>query len=299
MANKLKSQVSFRAFHIDGLEEDEIRKKEYSFQSITFDTGGNVLTETTHTPDGELEHQSTYRYNESGLAIEEILMEADEVISEHRTAEFDDQGRKWKERLHYIDGSYDETVYSYDESGNLTGMKTCDSEGEAGNTVVFSYSGSVLTSQREFDAQGELLSEKRFDYDESGNLVTESVSGTEEDVEMVYDYDEQGHRIMSRKYNSEGHLLERISYSRDEQGRATEAKEEGASGTEIVKMEYDEKGNMLRQITVNEDGMLISSVERTFDETDKLLTSRVSLESRGQRPAQDYRIRFEYEYYPE
>jgi len=299
MAKKLKSQVSYRAVHVDGLEEDDIRKKEYLFQSVSYDPSGNVLGEMTHTPEGEIEHQSTYRYDEAGLVIEEILMESDELISEHKTLEYDEHGRKVKEKLHYLDGSYDETLYSYDEAGSLTGMDTRSSDGEAGNTVVFEYNGSGLSAQREFDAEGELLSEKRFEHDESGNLVTESVGGTGDDFEMVYDYDAGGHRGMTRKYDPDGRLLERMTYIRDEQGRATEVKEESSSGTELIKMEYDDRGNLLIQTAMSEDGSLISRVDRSYDEENRILSTRVLFESRGQRPTQDYRIRFVYEYYPE
>jgi len=58
MSSKLMTLTSFRAVHVDGLEEDAIRDKEYLYQVTRYDAGGNILSEETFGQDGEREHKS-------------------------------------------------------------------------------------------------------------------------------------------------------------------------------------------------------------------------------------------------
>ena len=73
--------------------------------------------------------------------------------------------------------------------------------------------------------------------------------------------------------------------------------EESVTGIEILNIEYDEQGNMAVQETVTEKDELISRVERSHDENNQIMTTHIHIEGRGQRPSQDYRIRFEYVYF--
>lgn len=288
--------TSFRAMHVDGLGEEEILKHEFVFQVSQYDNSGNLLMEETYLPDKSLEHRSSYRYNEGGQLIEEILEEEDGFISEHKTMEYDPEGRLHKVMLHYLDESYDVTEYHYDLEGRVIERKVTDSEGESGNRTVITYEGELLISEIEYDQDGEIIAGRKFEYDDKGNLITEEEEGPD-NFRRAHTYDDAGIRTVSRKYNQDGQLIEKQSFIYDDQGRSTEVKEESRSGVEILRMDYDAQGNMIRQNSYNDKEELISSVERQYTTDNRIHKTRVRVEGSGQRPPQDYRLRFEYEFF--
>ena len=297
MAVKLKSTTSYRAIHTDGLEELEIREREYLYQFTEYNENGNILLEETHIPDGSVEHKASYRYDPDGRLVEELLLEEDDFVSEHRTMEYNEKGHIWKERMHYLDGSYDETVYHYDEEGKLIMKESAGDDGESGNTVKLEYNGKYPVSEMEYDADGQIVSERHFEFDEAGNLVSESIDSPEEKFEQLHEYDGKGNRLVTRRYDEAGHLVERSTYTRDEQGQALQVKDESVTGIEILKIQYDDQGNMLIQETVTDTDEPVSLIERSYDGNNQVVTTQVHVEGRGQRPPQDYRIRFEYIYF--
>jgi len=298
MTPKLKSSRSYRANHTDGLEEEEIRGHEYPYQSTQFDENGNVLSEETFDQDGEIEHKLSYSYDGQGRMVEEILIEEDDFVSEHRTMEYDEQGKLCREQLHYLDESFDETTFTYSDDGLLLSKRTTGSDGEAGNRIEFAYEGKFLVSEIEYDPEGDMISKKLFGFEE-GKLTEESVESKDEEWRLIHEYDETGKRLSSKRYNSKGQLVERSTFSYDEAGHATGISEETVSGTEQVRMEYDEKGNLLVQESLNQEEEVLSRIDRTYDEHNQVLTTHVFVDGRGQRAMQDYRIRFDYEFYTE
>jgi antitoxin component YwqK of YwqJK toxin-antitoxin module len=293
----LKNSTSFRAIHTDGLEETEIRQHEYKFQVTEYDEKGNVLLEETYVADGSLGHKASYRYDSESRLIEELLLEEDDFVSEHRTMEYDEKSRLWKERSHYLDESYDETVFEYDEDGKLLSKVTTGDDGESGNTVKIEYNGKNPVSEIEYDSDEEIVGERHFEYDEDGNLESEAIRNQDGEYELMHEYDGNGNRIVSKRYNSQGQLMERSTYKYNEQGKVVEVKEESTTGTEIMSIEYDDNGNMILQDSLTEDELPVSRIERTYDEHNQILTTRVHVEARGQQPPQDYRIRFEYTFF--
>jgi YD repeat-containing protein len=296
MTAVLKSMTLYRAMHIEGLDEEEILKHEFVFQVSKYDTAGKLLTEESYLSDNSLEHRYSYRYNESGQLVEEKLEEGDDFISEHKTMEYDNEGRLLRVKLHYLDDTYDESEYHYDSKGRLIERSVTDSDGEAGNRTLITYNGDLLISEKEFDQEGGIISGKSFEYDEKGNLLSEEEEGTDF-FRVAHTYDDAGLRTFSRKYDQEGHLIEKQSYMFDDQGRSTEVKEESRNGVEIQKIEYDERGNIIHQDSYNDKEELLSKIERQYNSDNRIVTTRVRVEGSGQRPPQDYRIRFDYEYY--
>lgn len=294
MDQKLKVVTSFRAVHTDGLEEERIRDKEYLYQRTEYDESGHLLSEETFMADGSLEHKSSYTFDNEGRMIEEILVEEGDIISEHRTMEYDQKGRLLSEKRHYLDESYDESTYTYDAEDRIIEKVTAGSDGEFGSKLIFRYEGKYLVSETEYDIDGDILSSREFEYDEKGNLISESINSPEETFEASHEYDDNGHRKVSRKYDDQGHLVERHTYTREADSLVA-IKEESVTGTELISLEYDERGNLLRQETTKEKGDFVSRIIRSYDEHDLLQTTQVFMEGSGQRLAQDYRIRFEYE----
>ena len=299
MENKLKSTISYRATNIEGLDEEEILRLEKVYQKTSFDEKSNVLSEETITPDGILEHKAVYAYTAEGQIREEILMEEDGFVSEHRTMEYNSEGKLISERLHYLDESYDETVFEYDSAGLLVSKITTDSDGEVTSKVFLTYENGRLVKESEENEEGDVLLRNEFKFDEAGNLIEESVVGGAEEYTATHEYDADGHRKVSRKYNEEGHLIERYTYTRDEFGKLTDIKEETVSGIELMHMEYDEAGNVILQESTTESEEVVSRIERTYIASNLVNTSTVFIAGKGQRTPQHYRLRFDYEFWSE
>ncbi|NVO19964.1 MAG: hypothetical protein HXX13_09700 [Bacteroidetes bacterium] len=297
MTLKLKSTTSFRAIHVNGLEDQEIREHEYQYQYSEYDDAGHLLMEITYLSDGSIEHKSSYRYSPEGNLVEELLIEEDDFVSEHRTMEYNESGKLWKEQNHYMDGSYDETIYQYDEEGILQFRETTGEDGEKGNKVKYEYLVSRPVSEIETDPDGDIVSEKKVEYDEAGNVVMELLRSHDEYFELLHEYDDKGFRSVTRKYNEQEELIGRITYERDADGRSVLIKEETVTGIEVMTLEYDAQGNIILQDTVSDTGDPISCIERTYDVNGQQITTTVHIEGRGQIPPQDYRIRFESEYF--
>ena len=291
----MKYIKSYRANNIDGLEESGIREKEFIFQETSFELANQPIEEITYLSDGSIEHIYKYKYDERGNVVDEILEEGDGEVTEHRSMEYDKDGKIVKEYVHYLDGSADQLIFTYDGEGRLVGKKNIDSEGESGNYFEITFNGKLLGSETEYDSERQILTQQELSYDEEGRLIEEFHLTQDGSYTFVMDYDENGSLSVRRRYDAEGHLLERSTYNYNADGRLAEAMEETGNGIEITVITYDEAGNMLLQEEKTQEGELRSHIERTYNEQNQLLTTSVVIQRPGQQVPQNYRIRFEYE----
>jgi len=291
----MKHVKSFRANHISELDETEIREKEYILQYTEFDEAGHPIEAITYLPDGSVEHKYKYKYNSEGKLIDEILLESDDEVTEHRSMEYNDEGQLVKEFIHYLDGTADVMIFTYDNEGRLLSRRSVDSDGETGNYLVNVYEGDHVVSESEYDIAGEIITQRKIIYDEDGKITEEVFRTPEENYNILYSYDEKGVASVRRRYNEEKHLMERNTFTYDFEGRLSESMEETSSGIEITYTGYDSSGNVILQEEKSEDGELLSSIERTYDDTNRPLTTSVFSQKPGQQVPQHYRIRIEYE----
>lgn len=291
----MKYMKSFRANHISELDETEIREKEYLHQYTEFDETGHPIEAITYQPDGTVEHKYQYKYNSEGKVVDEILIESDDEVTEHRSMEYNEQGQLAKEYIHYLDGTADQLIYTYDKEGHLLSRRSVDSDGETGNYLVNVYEGDHLVSESEYDITGTIITQRKIIYDEAGNIIEEVFKTPEENYNILYSYDEKGVASVRRRYNEDKHLMERNTFTYDFEGRLSESMDETSSGIEITYTAYDSAGNIILQEEKTEDGELISSVERTYDSSNRPLNTSVFSRKPGQQLPQHYRMRMEYE----
>jgi YD repeat-containing protein len=292
----MKSVKSFRANNISDLEESEIREKEFIHQLTEFDANGNPLQVTTYNPDGSVEHKYKYQYSSDGKLIDEMLLEADDEVTEHRSMVYDSEGRLVKEFIHYLDDSADVLMFTYDTEGRLLSRRSVDNEGETGNYLVNVYSGTKLVSESEYDISGEIITQRKIVYNENGKITEEIFRTPEQNYHILYSYDENGTASVSRKYNEDKHLTERNTFTYNTEGRLSESMEETSSGIEITYIKYDEAGNVVLQEEKSEEGNLLSCIERTYDSDNRLLTTSVLSQRPAANAPQHYRIRYEFEF---
>lgn len=291
----MKFVKSFRANNISDLDEAEIREKEFIYQSTEFDENGHPVEVITFHHDGTVEHKYKYQYNSEGKVIDELLLEADDEITEHRSMEYNSEGLLAKEYIHYLDGTSDQLIFTYDDAGRLLSRRCIDSDGETGNYLVNVYDGTHLVSETEYDIAGEIITQRKIVYDEDDKIIEEVFRTPEEDYQFLYSYDEQGVASVRRRYNADKHLMERNTFTYDSEGRLSESMDETTSGIEITYTGYDEIGNIILQEEKTEDGELLSSIMRTYDEANHPLATSVHSKRPGQQVPQHYRIRIEYE----
>lgn len=291
----MKYIKSFRANNIADLDETEIREKEFMHQFTEFDEAGHPIEAITYNPDGTVEHTYQYKYNSEGKLVDEILIESDDEVAEHRSMEYNQEGQLVKEYIHYLDGTADSLLFTYDEQGRLISRRSIDSDDETGNYLVNVYEGVHLVSESEYDIAGEIITQRKIIYDEAGNITEEIFRTPEANYSILYSYDEKGVASVRRRYNEAKHLMERNTFTYDFEGRLSESLNETSSGIEITYTEYDAAGNIILQEEKTEDGELRSSIERTYDESNRPLTTSVFEQRPGQQIPMNYRIRIEYE----
>jgi len=290
----MKHIKSYRANNITELEETEIREKEFVHQFTEFDDNGRPVEVITYLPDGSVEHRYKYQYNSEGKLIDELLIEADDEVTEHRSMEYNAQGQLIKEYIHYLDGTADQLIYTYDTQGRLLSKKCIDSDGITGNFFVNVYEGDLLVSESEYDVDGEIITQRKIVYGDEDKITEEVFRTPEENYHILYSYDESGSASVRRKYNEDKHLTERNTFTYNAEGLLSESMEESSSGIEITYITYDPSGNIILQEEKTENGELLSSLQRTFDSSNRVLTTVVNSLRPGQHVSQNYRIRMEY-----
>lgn len=291
----MKFVKTFRANNISDLDESEIRENEYLHESTEFNDAGLAIEAITYNPDGSVESVFKYQYNDAGLLEHELLFENDGEITQHRSLEYNAAGQVIKESVHYLDGTADDLLYTYDEKGRLVSRRSIDSDGETGNYLVNVYDGDHLVSESEYDISGEIITQRRIVYNDEGKMTEEIFVTPEENYHIVYNYDENGIASVRRRYNDEKHLMERNTFSYDSEGRLSESMEETSAGIEMSYTSYDEAGNIILQEEQTENGDLLSRIERTWDQAKRPLTTVVLSQRPGQMAPVHYRIRVQYE----
>ncbi|MDD5507144.1 MAG: hypothetical protein PHD25_02300 [Bacteroidales bacterium] len=283
-------------YGIDGFQADELYIETYSHAKTIFDEKGNVLEEINFTKDGDAESRYVHRYDGQGRVLETLYYSSDE-LTDRRTYERMADGTVVRELKHYLDGSFDAISYYYDDHGQLTEKVTSDEEGYVESKTVFEYLESRRLSEKEMDGEGAVISEKKYTYDDKGNLTEfeEWNSDNDSRLRTVEEYDDQGLHVLTSRYIN-GKLRERIGYTPDEQGRVAQMTEENERGASTYWFEYDQAGNVLVQEETDLQGEVISRMERTFDEGGKLLENKVFIDGRGRRMSQHYRIEYVYEW---
>ena len=291
----MKYLKSFRANNISDLDETEIREKEFIHQMTEFDDSGHPVEVTTYNPDGTIEHKYKYQYSADGKVLDELLLEADDEVTEHRSMVYDAEGKLVKEYIHYLDETADELIFTYDPEGRLLSRRSIDSDGETGNYLVNVYDGSKLVSESEYDIAGEIITQRKIIYNEEGQITEEVFRTPEENYHILYSNDEKGNVSVQRRYNEDKHLTGRNTYTYNTEGRLSESMEETSSGIEITYIVYDDAGNLVSQEEKTEEGELLSSFTRTYDSSNRLLSTSVFSDKPGQQVAQHYRVRLQYE----
>jgi YD repeat-containing protein len=228
----------------------------------------------------------TWAFDEAGVAIERVIFVydwRDGSLRERRVTLFDAGQPLATVAYDADDEPTGQTVFRYDGEGRLVEEVTVDGEGvetrriayehdAAGNVVrVAQYRGGALdrTVERDHDADGARLEERRFDGEGRLNQVSRyTVPGLEHVYEQL---DEEGEveatgRVIEGAFGTvlievlapDGTPVESYAWSYDDRGRVLERRSvyDGGEIEELLTYAYDDddRGNWVRQTTHEDYG---------------------------------------------
>ena len=222
-------------------------------ENATFTYNENNLPATCvyATEDG-YQHTCIFSYNER-FQLTKVACTDTTGLDEYWEEEYDEKGNLLREEFAYSDETLDTYVYTYNEKGYKATMEASFSDGtsyscvythdENGNEIlcVMTQGDSTITYEREYDADGKLLTETQKDQD--GN----------ESVKTLYAYDEKGHEI-SQTFIINGQEAGSFEYEYNDQGQLIrETYNLGGGMTIINEFEYDANGNIFKGRQKNAD----------------------------------------------
>lgn len=178
---------------------------------------------------------------------------------------YDENGDKTSETVSYPDKP-DETLYreyttQYQEDGSKivsesqTMLKTT---GESMSSETFEYEynpDGLLIRKTGFDRNGEYQGEIIYEYDENGNLISQSEGKPGSGISSLarsYEYDDTGKLIKETQFDFDGEINQYFTYEYDENGKQTVKHNYNPAGEEMVdpvvcqwKYEYDGEGRVV------------------------------------------------------
>ncbi len=251
-------------------------------------TGSVALVEEYRWYPGTTERQlfRSYAFDEGGVATERVVYLysfSDDSLRERQVTRYDAGRRVATVAYDADDQPTGETVYGYDGDGRLIEEITVDGDGveksktayehdAAGNVVrITQYRGGELvrTVERDYDRDGGLLEERRFD--DEGRLRQIERYGVPSLEHEYVRYDEEGAveatgRVIENAYGTvlievldpDGNLDESYAWTFDARGRVLERRSVYDEGQREDLLTYayedDDRGNWVRETTSEDLG---------------------------------------------
>jgi len=295
-----KSIVLYRKnLHLSaGNSQDQ---EHWLYSQSEFDHRGNLIEQTIYAQNGSMIEKTVNEYNEQGFLIREQYFVDSGDASEEKSYERNENGLILKEYKHYIDGSFDTTVYNYDSQNRIISMITTNDEGETEKVIAHEYRDDFLLSQRVLDGEGNLIKSDHYKYDERGNSVehkrTDNESG--EESFTVIRYNNHGRKQEETVFDEDGDIVAQTFYEEDDKGLLKTIRESGVEKNLQISFTYDERGNAIRQEETDAEGRQLVLVQREFDEQNNMIRSEVYVDGQGLTLPQHYEIIFEYRFHTE
>jgi YD repeat-containing protein len=289
-----KKEILLKSAHQNHLEEHE-----YLFSRSTYTHSGKVASEIHYSPDGKINQEYKFAYDDKGFLLEEILLEDGGFVADHKKYDMNNTGKIEKEYRYYSDGSFDTIEYVYNDKGQVVKSTTIDPDGEIEHIEEFEYESDLLVHYKAFDGEGDLISEKKTTYDEKGNpvewLESDALEGTSLRIEA--EYYPSGNKKQTLVWNEDDELIEKTLLTEDVNGRLAEVVEENANRKNTIRYEYDTEGNIIKQEEFDKKNNLVSSVSRVFAPGHQLISSDVFIDGAGRGLSKNYSLRHEYVYF--
>ena len=223
-----------------------------------------VLIRETFTSNGTV---TEYGYDENGDKISETVSypdKPDETLYREYTTQYQEDGSKIVSESQTMLQATGEPIssetfeYEYNPDGLLI-RKIGFSNGEYQDEILYEYddNGNLLSQSEGKPGSGVTSLAKSYEYDESGNLTKETQYNSAGEINQywTYEYDENGKQTVKHNYNPAGEeMIEAVEcqwqYEYDGEGRVIEEWQESVAGGhkyEWYEYEYDEYGNVCKK----------------------------------------------------
>ncbi len=295
-----KSTLIYRTDLVNvGIGQGQKEIVPYLYSETNYDPEGRVLRQCTTNAAGLVTEKVEFEYDPLGRLVHETYYTDDVDPSEEKSFEYDQEGRIMKEKVHYLDGSFDTIEYHYNDEGLLTEKTTVNDEGESEGKEIYTYKKGKPETHEITDGENNLLLSETFGYDDQGNLILHIRNDEEsgEYVKMKAYFGDQGNKVREELYDIEENLVEATAFETDGQGRVIRTVEESGRNRRIKHFSYDDKGNGLGYEETSGSGDKLVVVEHHFDQENNPLSSLVFINGSGRSMSQHYELKYEYQWF--
>lgn len=223
-----------------------------------------VLVRETFTSNGTI---TEYDYDENGDKISETVSypdKPDETLYREYTTQYQEDGSKIVTESQTMLQATEEPVssetfeYEYTPDDLLI-RKTGFNNGEYQDEILYEYdeTGNLISQSEGKPGTGVTSLARSYEYDSAGNLIKETQYDLDGKVNQywTYEYDQNGKQTVKHNYNSAGEEMIKAvecqwKYEYDEEGRVVEEWQESVAGGhkyEWYQYEYDEYGNICKK----------------------------------------------------
>ena len=227
-------------------------------------------SQQTETQESQAEEENKVGLDEPYVLVRESVQRNGMVID----YDYDERGDMTKKTYSYKEKPnethYKEYTTQYQEDGSKIVSESQDileATGEAVFEETYEYEynpDGFLVRKTGFKENGEYQGEIIYEYDENGNLISQSEGKTGPGVTslaMSYEYDDAGDLIKETQYDFDGEVNQYWTYEYDQDGKQTVVHNYNPAGEEMVtavecqwKYEYDEEGRVAEEWQESIDG---------------------------------------------
>lgn len=286
----IKVEKVFRTELRQGKRMEETR---FQYSEKHFDENKNLIMSKITDPNGVLTEKYIMKYNEKGQPVEREYYVEDDNWSEKSKSEYDENGRLIKEIITYMDGSESVTTFKY-ENDKIVSVITVDTDDDE----------VIESTQRQFNAEGKLLKEEKFEYgelvsveentyDNNGNLTHRKIYDAKDEKYTEEIFVTDGDKVLSYTKTFPDGRTEEYKNIFDESGKVIRVDHSGEykSHSEI---KYTPDGLIEEEIEVLENKTVLYHIKRKYEDG-RLIEASHFYNRLGQAPNVEYVLDYVYE----
>ena len=223
-----------------------------------------------YSSDNTLKNKSEVEFNSEGNELKETRYDKNGNLLSYAITEYNEDNKKVKY------GSYDEEgnekysySYEYNKQGDLIKEVEKNEEETDVRVYEYEYTDKGQIENRVLFENDEFSYEKRFTYDDKGNLIKEESFNEEGQSNIVFEYTyDNNNNVIGEKY--QGPSLTMVTEKRyDANGNEIESmtfENDNSYPSIWSTYEYDEKGNCIKSNSVDIDGIIDSWKIMEYDD---------------------------------
>lgn len=261
-------------FGCSGRNNEPVETEEPEVNIYTKDDG-TLKREVYYNPDGLNFSTVIYEYDGSGRVVKELTFGINKAPESSRSFEYDANGNCIEE-IDYLAKNADEytesfrIAFTYNEAGLL--VKEVRTVGSAIAAVTtYDYTDGLLTAEKHYEGESELIAEYSYQYDENGNksvcIRNDYMEGIK--TENRYTYDANGQLIADLLCDEAGEVVNRTEYTYDANGNEIKCSVFTVGGELISSTKneysYDDPGNIIKVVRTQTDGAQGTTIEYVWE----------------------------------